>query len=138
MKVAHLETSHSHQSLPPLEQAVLYEKSGEYEKAIDIYESLVRERPSNEMLYNRLMIIYRKQKEYRKELKTIIAGIKAFEELYTPNTGRHGKNVAKISLALARSTGLIDKKGKNLFDPEPIAKWKKRKALVEGKLKGKK
>jgi DNA-binding SARP family transcriptional activator len=46
------------------------------------YEKIIRKDRYNEKAYDRLMIIYRKNKDYAKELKLIEAGIRAFIELF--------------------------------------------------------
>ncbi len=75
-------------------------------------------------------------KQYKNELRIINAGIKAFENLYKTRS-KHSRSmkVAEITNALLKSTGLTDKKGNHLYDPEPIGKWKKRKVVVEKKIK---
>lgn len=87
--------------------------------------------------YDRLMIVYRKLKDYRKELAVIDRGIKAFENYYYSKVSK-SKKVDEISNKLAKSIGLIDKKGNSTYDPEPIDKWKKRRMVVEKRLKPKK
>ncbi len=83
------------------------------------------------------MIMYRKLKDYKKELAVIDRGIKAFEDFYGSKVSK-SKKAAEISNKLAKSLGLIDKKGNSTYDPEPIGKWKKRRLVVEKRLKPKK
>ena len=110
------------------------EKTGDFQQAAKLYEKLLKEKPAHEENYNRLMIIYRKQKDFKSELRVINSGIKFFQELYTPTSiGKH-KNVIRLSKQLSVLTGLTDKKGKSLYDAEPIGKWKKRKEVVLKKL----
>ncbi|HTD94963.1 MAG TPA: hypothetical protein VK644_14155 [Chitinophagaceae bacterium] len=115
-----------------LAKGLEWEKAGETDKAINAYEKIIKKNPLQEQAYERLMIIYRKQKEYRKELAIIKAGIAAFNKFYAtamkPSTD---KKVISISRALLKSTGLADKKGNPLFQREPIGKWTKRKQMVE-------
>ena len=80
------------------------------------------------------MMIYRKKKDYKNELRVINEGIKVFRELYTPSSAGKNRNVIKLSRQLSMVTGLTDKKGKSLYDAEPIGKWKKRKQVVLKKL----
>ncbi len=116
-------------------QAQEFEDSDEPDKASKIYERLLKTNRFDEDLYRRLMIIYRKQKNYVKELKVIRAGIRAFEELYQPGKGlRENKKIASLSKALLKSTGLADKKGKPLYQKEPIGSWTRRMNIVEKKL----
>jgi hypothetical protein len=111
------------------------EENNELEQAAVLYEKVLQNDPIQQNVYDRLMIIYRKLKQYKLELKTINNGIKAYENYYKPKVrGAKAKKVEAISAALLRSTGLTDKKGNHLYDPEPIGKWKKRKLVVEKKL----
>ena len=101
--------------------------------AIKGYEEAIKTDPLAEKAYDRLMILYRKDKEYKKELKLINSGIKAFEKFYrSRKTG--SRKIAEISKKLNKSFGFTDKKGNSLYDPEPIARWKKRKVTVEKKI----
>lgn len=61
-------------------------------------------------------------------------GIKAYEDFYNSKTSKL-KKVIDISSKLAKSMGLVDKKGNTTYDPEPIGKWKKRRLVIEKKLK---
>ena len=118
-----------------LAKGLEWEKAGEVDKAINAYEKVIKKNPLQEQAYERLMIIYRKQKEHKKELAIIKAGIAAFNKFYAtamkPSTD---KKVISISRALLKSTGLADKKGNPLFQREPIGKWARRAAVVKNKL----
>ena len=110
------------------------EAEGNLTEAAKLYEKLIKANPTAEFSYNRLMMIYRKLKNYKNELRLINEGIRVFQELYTPSkVGKH-KNIIKISKQLNMLTGLTDNKGKSLYDAEPIGKWKKRKEVVLKKL----
>jgi len=114
------------------------ESAEDQQKAIAFYEKIINQDPVNEEAYRRLMIIYRKQKNYKKELAVIRAGIKAFENLYQPSAGLvANKKIKALSKALLKSTGLADKKGNPLYQKEPIGSWTRRKLIVEKKLKPK-
>jgi hypothetical protein len=109
------------------------EAEGELKDAAGYYEKVLKVYSTDENIYNRLMIIYRKLREYKKELTIIDTGIKEFSALY--NSGKSSnKKIATLSRALLKSTGLIDKKGEAVYEQEPIAKWKKRRAVVKKKL----
>ena len=108
----------------------------DYEQAIELYNQVLKADELNEQAYNRLMIIYRKLKLPKQEVAIINAGIKAFEKFYKPTLkSAKSKRVAEISNALLKSTGLADKKGNTLYEPEPINTWRKRKLIAEKKLK---
>ena len=115
-------------------------KEGEKEEKENIsitikeFEEAIKKNTLAEKAYDRLMILYRKEKNYKKEFRIITAGIKAFESFYKSKKSR-SKKIADISQKLNRSFGFTDKKGNSLYDPEPIARWKKRKEVVEKKIK---
>ena len=116
------------------------ESGGESDKAIKLYQRAIKLEPHNELPYNRLMILYRKNKMFEEELELINKGIKTFEEFYRKRSekliSKH-KGAAKLSDALAKSLGQRGKKVQDLFQPEPIPKWVKRKQLVEKKARNK-
>ena len=121
-----------------LERAGQAEADGKLELAARLYEQAVKEKPVDEFPYNRLMIIYRKLKSYKDELRVINAGIKNFQEAHkkkAQGSVRKNSTISRLSTALMKSAGLLDKKGNLVYEPGPIDKWKKRKLVVEKKLK---
>jgi tetratricopeptide (TPR) repeat protein len=116
-----------------LSKAEVAEAEQDLDTAAQWYEKAIKADPLTETAYNRLMIIYRKGKNYKQELRVIKEGIKAYEQFYKSRASR-SKKIAEISIKLGRSVGLSDKKGNVAYEPEPIGKWKKRKAVVEKKL----
>ena len=102
--------------------------------AIKDYEAVIQKDPLREKAYDRLMILYRKEKDYKSELRLINAGIKSFENFYRSKKSG-SKKIAEISKKLNRSFGFTDKKGNAVYDQEPIARWKKRKITVEKRIK---
>lgn len=123
----------------------LTSKAAEAEKtdpslAIEIYNRILEKDPLQVNAYDRLMIIYRKEKNYKKELSIINSGVKAFEQFYKKQAGKRSKKISDISNQLNKAFHLIDKKGNSLYTPEPIDRWLKRKEMVEkrmGKLSSK-
>ena len=104
--------------------------------AAQLCERAIRRDPHDERPYNRLMIIYRKQKDYEKEQKVIIAGIKNFETFYREKAERlleKNKSAGRLSSALAKALGQRGRNEKAHY-PEPIPKWLKRLETVEKKL----
>jgi tetratricopeptide (TPR) repeat protein len=138
-----LKIAHSNKEVP-LNRHELFaeakdkEAAGEWKDAIALYEQLIKLHPLEEKAYDRIMIAYRKLKEPRKELNAIKSGIDAFEELYKKNKKTPDKKVIRISRALQKATGLLDRKGESIYRPEPIGRWLKRKAVVEKQLNKKK
>jgi tetratricopeptide (TPR) repeat protein len=94
--------------------------------AVKTYEAILKKDDLNINAYNRLMILYRKQKEYKKEAALIKKAIAAYGAFYKKHQPSHSKKIISLSKALAKSTGLTGRSGKALYDPEPIAGWKKR------------
>jgi tetratricopeptide (TPR) repeat protein len=119
-----------------LERGKENEAAENFDDAAAAYEKIIKAEPFNEGAYNRLMIIYRKQKEYEKELAVIKKGISVFEDHHNPLTKKHtgGKKVTTLSKSIMKATGLLDKKGKPSYLPEPIGKWMKRKVIVEKRI----
>jgi len=98
------------------------------------YENILKKDPKDQKAYERLMVLYRQQKEYKKELQTINRAIKTFEELYRSKKSPD-KKVNSISNQLNKALGLTDKKGKILFEQKPLSTWKKRRETVLKKIK---
>jgi hypothetical protein len=111
------------------------EKSKDNTTAVELYNRVIKTDDLNVGAYDRLMKIFRQLKEYKKELIIINKGIKAYEQLYKSEWKTRSKKVSDISQKLNKSFGFIDKKGNNTYDPEPIARWKKRRLNVEKKIK---
>jgi tetratricopeptide (TPR) repeat protein len=108
------------------------ENSGTLPDAAAIYEGLLKDEPHNEKILNRLMIIYRKLKAYKKEIGIINKAIKLQQQYYKPSSKPKGI-IAELSNKLNLSTGLQNKKGDG-YIPEAILKLNKRKEVVEKKL----
>jgi two-component SAPR family response regulator len=110
------------------------EEDDQPEQAAALYEQALQQDKLNEYAYNRLMIIYRKLKDKKKELQIINTAIKAYEDFYASKKHTN-KSITTISAKLNKSFGLTDKKGQALYTPEPIATWQKRKELLERRKK---
>ena len=113
------------------------EENGETDNATMLYERALKKEPHNELPYNRLMVLYSKEKNYEDELKILNKGIRAFEEFYQKRTDKiigKNKKASQLSNALAKSLGQKDKKGNAVNYPQPIPKWIKRREQVEKKL----
>jgi len=114
------------------------EQKGNIDNAIQYYESAIKDERADELPYNRLMILYRKEKRYKDELRVINKGIKVFTDFYKKATAnrRAGKKLSALSEAFMMSAGLKDKKGELLYQPEPIGRWTKRREMLEKKAQG--
>jgi tetratricopeptide (TPR) repeat protein len=137
MKVVHVDRENE-----PLKFSECMEKAKEFElnnnidEAIKMYLKCIRLNPASEFAYNRLFILYRKSKQYNKELAVIKQGIRFFEELFAKQKKVKSSNrITRLSNALMKSTGLADKKGKPIYEQQPILKWKQRALLIEKRLR---
>jgi len=83
------------------------------DEAIKFYQEAVKTEPSSELPYDRLMVIYRKQKNYKEELKVIDDGIKFFHQQHEKKQEQlaaSNKKIVQLSNAFMKSVGLKDKK----------------------------
>jgi hypothetical protein len=117
------------------------ETEGETAKAIALYEKEVGKGITDIFPYQRLLIIYHKQKDYREELRILKKGIdmltRSLKEKQDKVFGgkRKRRSLLDLSKKMAQRMGLLDKKGEQLLLPEPLNKWLTRKKMVERKLK---
>ena len=121
-----------------MEQGAEAEQNEDFDSAVASYRQAIKQSPSNEAPYQRLMILYRKAKEYKKELAVINDGIRFFRQQFQHKHKQLpviSSKAARVSKTLAKSLGLTDKKGNAVHTPEPILKWEKRKQLLLKKMK---
>lgn len=108
---------------------------------ITLYEQQTQSGVIDPFPYDRLMIYYRKRKEYKKELQLITHGLKVFSDHFNKQkdrvfeTARSRASVKKLSDKISKLAGLSDKKGNSNYLPEPLARWTKRRQTVQGKIK---
>jgi hypothetical protein len=120
--------------IPWLNEASEMEKR-DREAAIEEYKKIAVAYPLNEKVYDRLMILFRQLKMNKEELWWINKAIRIFEENFRNTKVTPAAKIASISRSLIRSMGLADKKGKAYYLPQPIARWTRRKELLEKKPK---
>jgi len=108
--------------------------AGNIEQQIKQLETDIKYHPGNEKAHNRLLILYRKQGNYKQELKTINRAIKIFEELFRKRQPVVNNRIRSLSRAISKVTGLSDQKGNSLFQKGELTKWNKRKEVVMKKL----
>ena len=138
MKVRQNDKGTNESKIDLLEKAKEFEKQDRLDEAATMYEKIIKKTPPKEYAYDRLMIIYRKKGDYKKEKETLDAGIKAFEQFYKAVCRVPAKkSIETLSKGLLKATGLADRKGKLIYEREPVGRWKKRRRIVEGKLKNK-
>lgn len=99
------------------------------------WEKIIRDHPTNAAAYDGLMKIYRKQKDLKKELGILNKAIRVFDETFRKKQVAFDRKVVLISKKLLKATGLADKQGENIYRLGELARWSKRKALVERKIK---
>ena len=109
------------------------------EEPLEEYRKQVNQGVFSPLPYDRLMIYYRKEKDYAKELKVIKKGIDTFKKVYskiqaTAIKKQKGK-IAELSRQFSKRAGLTDKQGNDAYLPEPLPRWLKRLSVVEKKIK---
>ncbi|HEX3079056.1 MAG TPA: hypothetical protein VHQ04_01275 [Puia sp.] len=132
--VKNIKRNESLKLIPWLDEAGEMEKQDK-EEAVKEYKKIAAVYPLNEKVYDRLMILYRQLKMPGDELIWINKAIRTFEEKFKTAAAKPSAKVASISKSLIRSMGLADKKGKSYYLPEPIARWTRRKELLQKKQK---
>ena len=109
---------------------------------LDEYREQVKQGVFSTVPYDRLMIHYRKEKEYEEELKVIKKGIDIFKKYYANVQAaalkKQKSKIAELSRQFSKRAGLTDKKGNSTYMPEPLPRWIKRQSVVEQKIKKKK
>ena len=111
------------------------ERNGNLDTAIALYERALQAAVPQELVYNRLMVLYRKLHRYKDESRIIDRGIKDFEKLYEAKLPKKAdQKLMRLSNVFLKTAGLVNKKGESMYLPEPIGKWMKRKKVVQKKL----
>lgn len=122
-----------------VEAARKAEAAGDHQKAIRLYEEMIASGNPDPFPFTRLMILYRKEKRYKDELRVIDSGIEALtkdiEEKREKKLADHGNmnKLKQLSAAFLKSAGY--KKDSGVLLPAPVPSWINRKKLVEEKAK---
>lgn len=117
------------------------EALGNTELAVKMYEKEIAKGRNNLLPYERLMVLYRRQKKYREELNVLNRGINFIQlqlnahhrELFAGKAQRN--KLLRQSRLLAQKMGLVNKKGDHVLLPQPLEKWINRKKSVQKKIK---
>ena len=119
-----------------IKQARAAEQEGEEEEAITYYERAIKQKPLLEQPYARLMVLYRKKKQYEEELKVLNKALEVFTDHYDKKkkTFQGSGKVASLSRAILKVVGGAKAAMENRY-PQPIPKWTRRKETVEKKIK---
>jgi len=113
-------------------------QQGDAEEAVKYYYRALKNDPADAIAYNRLMVYYRRRKEYRKELQVIQAAIASQQRHaleYQQSWVRRNKKTARTAKALAKSLGLINQKGMPVVETLQLNTWRKRMNMVRKRLK---
>lgn len=115
-------------------------QQSDFEVAIKAYEENIKEEYTDSFAFEWLMIICRKLKQPKHELRVIKKGISVFIKFNkrqmkaSVSARKNKKHLTELSNIFMAKAGLKDKKGNSSHHPEPINKWVKRKILVEAKI----
>lgn len=107
-----------------------FEKSGNIQSAITLYEENIATLYPALHAYERLMIIYHRLKDYENEKRVIDIAIQVFDA-YNINDANlkiesHPERKAEILTALRSCTELRGDDGWVIFNPVNVNKWRKR------------
>lgn len=120
-----------------MEEAQQLEKDGRYADALKIYRALTRRKHLNAEAHSRMMVILRKQKQYKAELEVIQRAIAAAEKAIAANqraVGDQDPESADLGRKLAKSLGLLDDEGLPVYEPPQLTAWRNREAVVKKRL----
>ena len=119
-----------------IRQAKVAEEEGNVNDAIQLYEKAIKQKPLLEQPYSRLITLYRKNKQYKDELRVINKGLQLFIDHYDKRkeSFRSNATIARLSKAILKSVDGNLNQLENIY-PQPIPKWEKRKAVVEKRIK---
>jgi len=85
-----------------MKQAKLLESDGNLEDAVKNYHTVIAKDKLHTAAYNRLMIVYHRQKMYKKELSTIKKALAAYEN----DLLKDQRWVSGLKSAFGQSTGI--------------------------------
>jgi len=105
------------------------EQKQDYAAAATLYEKLLKQSPKSLPILQRLLVLYRKLGNVKKELYFINAAIKVHEQKYNISS-KLDKKAASISNQLNKMLGHTDKKGKPVFVADEILKLELRKTRL--------
>ncbi len=124
-----------------IQQGAAAEAEGDTKRAVELYESSIKKGIADPFPFDRLLVIYRRQRKFKDELRVILRGIEVFnqrleeQQRYLLKRTKNAGVMKRLSKAFGKSSGLSDKKGNLKYLPGPIGKWLRRKKIVEQKIK---
>jgi len=84
-------------------KAMEAETAKDTSSAIDLYNAILKINPLQSYPYERLMKIYRKEKNFKKELSIINSGLKVFEKFYKEQPSKTSGKIREISEKLNKA-----------------------------------
>ena len=86
-----------------IKQAKEAEEDGNIDEATSLYEKAIKQRPMLEQPYNRLMVIYRKKKQYKQELRVLNKAL----ELYITHHDKKKEALMRLNKVRQLSNALL-------------------------------
>lgn len=115
------------------------EQAGKLQEAADIYQQMVDRDPLNQEAMSRLLLVYRKLKEYKKELDAIDAALDAYQQKDQSKQAAWLKAHPKAAGASRAMLKELGGASATAFGINPtVTRLLKRKELVERKVSGNK
>jgi uncharacterized protein YciI len=117
------------------------EKDGRLDDAATIYQKIFNSDPSGQQVIGRLLIIYRKLKDYRKELSVLDDAIAAFrlrQKGVREKWIQSHPDAASAGRSMLRQLEKAGSVAVGLGEDPVVERWMKRKDLVTGRVMGKK
>jgi len=105
------------------------EQQQDHAAAAALYEKLLKQSPKNGHIVQRLLVLFRKTGDIKKELYYIDRAIKLQEQKYNISN-KLDKKAATLSNQLNKMLGHTDKKGKPVFVANEILKLELRRARL--------
>src|SRR5882762_8022118 len=124
-----------------MEAAHELEKAGRLSDAAAIYQKLFNSDPTSEQVIGRLLVMYRKLKDYRKELSVLNDAIAAYQKRQKAAREKWIQSHPKAASAGRSMLRQLEKTGNaviGLGENHAVERWMKRKQLVTSRITGKK
>ena len=115
-----------------ISEAQALEKKGDPQGAASLYEKLLKQSPKNIRIVQRLMVLFRKLGDVKKETYYIDIAINIHQQKYAINN-QLDKKATTLSNQLNKLLGHTDKKGKAIFVADEILKLELRKSRLLSK-----
>ena len=95
------------------QEGIALEKAGKIEQAIELYEKNIEDEFEGSHPYNRLAIIYSKQKKYADEIRILNVAINVFTNNVSPLRGDRGAKLEQFRLRLEKANAKLEKIASN-------------------------